>query len=259
MVTRAREVTSKPTSPRTALRRSASRSVMTPANQSGQPRRVSPDGLRFDQVSPSGYAPLVAEIQIPADIKPSDGRFGAGPSKVRVEALDALAATGTSLLGTSHRQAPVKGLVGRVREGVSTLFDLPDGYEVVLGNGGATAFWDIATFCLIRERSQHLSFGEFSSKFASAARSAPFIGDPTVIESATGTRPEPVAEAGVDVYAWAHNETSTGVMAPVRRGGGARPGAPPPGGAPPGGGGPPRRRPAARPHSLPPPPRRAPP
>jgi phosphoserine aminotransferase len=160
-------------------------------------------------------------ITLPDSIKPRDGRFGAGPSKVRVEALSALAATGSSLLGTSHRQAPVKNLVGRVREGVSTLFDLPDGYEVVLGNGGATAFWDVATFCLIRERSQHLSFGEFSSKFAKAAQQAPFLGDPTIVESATGTRPEPRAEAGVDVYAWAHNETSTGVMAPVRRVSGA--------------------------------------
>jgi phosphoserine aminotransferase len=160
-------------------------------------------------------------ISIPDQLKPADGRFGAGPSKVRVEALQALAATGTSLLGTSHRQAPVKNLVGRVREGISTLFDLPDGYEVVLGNGGATAFWDIATFGLIRERSQHLSFGEFSSKFAKAAKTAPFLGDPTVITSETGTRPEPKAEAGVDVYAWAQNETSTGVMAPVRRVAGA--------------------------------------
>jgi phosphoserine aminotransferase len=160
-------------------------------------------------------------ITIPDSIKPADGRFGAGPSKVRPGALDALAATGTSVVGTSHRQAPVKNLVGRVRDGVSALFDLPDGYEVVLGNGGATAFWDIATFGLVRERSQHLSFGEFSSKFAKAAKQAPFLGDPTVIESPTGSRPEPRAEAGVDVYAWAHNETSTGVMAPVRRVGGA--------------------------------------
>jgi phosphoserine aminotransferase len=156
-------------------------------------------------------------ITIPDHLKPADGRFGAGPSKVRVEALEALAATGTSLLGTSHRQAPVKNLVGRVREGISSLFSLPDGYEVVLGNGGATAFWDIATFGLIRERSQHLSFGEFSSKFATAAKAAPFLGDPTVITSDPGTRPTPQAEAGVDAYAWAHNETSTGVMAPVRR------------------------------------------
>ena len=156
-------------------------------------------------------------ITIPDALKPADGRFGAGPSKVRTEAVDALAATGTSLIGTSHRQAPVKDLVGRVRDGVSRLFDLPEGYEVVLGNGGATAFWDIATFGLIREKSQHLSFGEFSSKFAKAAKQAPFLADPTVIESPTGTRPEPRAEAGVDVYAWAHNETSTAVMAPVRR------------------------------------------
>ena len=156
-------------------------------------------------------------ISIPDHLKPADGRFGAGPSKIRTEAVEALAATGTSLLGTSHRQAPVRNLVGRVREGVADLFGLPDGYEVVLGNGGATAFWDIATFGLIREKSQHLSFGEFSSKFAKAAGSAPFLADPTVVESAPGTRPEPVAEAGVDVYAWAHNETSTGVMAPVQR------------------------------------------
>jgi phosphoserine aminotransferase len=156
-------------------------------------------------------------LTIPRDLLPADGRFGSGPSKIRPEALQALAATGTSLLGTSHRQAPVKNLVGRVREGVSSLFALPDGYQVVLGNGGATAFWDVATFGLIRERSQHLSFGEFSAKFATAARTAPFLGEPTVIESPTGTRPQPRAEAGVDAYAWAHNETSTGVMAPVRR------------------------------------------
>jgi phosphoserine aminotransferase len=164
-------------------------------------------------------------ITIPDSLKPADGRFGAGPSKVRVEALQRLADTGTTLMGTSHRQAPVKNLVGRVREGISSLFSLPDGYEVVLGNGGATAFWDIATFGLIRERSQHLSFGEFSSKFAKAAQQAPFLGEPTVIESDTGTRPEPQAEAGVDVYAWAHNETSTGVMAPVERVTGADDGA----------------------------------
>ncbi|MGH3445897.1 MAG: phosphoserine transaminase [Nocardioidaceae bacterium] len=164
-------------------------------------------------------------LEIPEALKPGDGRFGAGPSKVRPEALDALVATGRTLLGTSHRQAPVRNLVGRVREGVSTLFDLPDGYQVVLGNGGATAFWDIASFGLIRERSQHLCFGEFSSKFAKAVRTAPFLADPTLIESPTGTRPEPRAEPGVDVYAWAQNETSTGVMAPVRRVAGADEGA----------------------------------
>lgn len=167
----------------------------------------------------------VTEIQIPQDIKPADGRFGAGPSKVRVEGVQALAATGSSLLGTSHRQAPVKNLVGEVRAGIADLFSLPGGYEVILGNGGATAFWDIATHGLIRQKSQHLSFGEFSSKFAKAAKQAPWLDEPTIIESETGTRPSPLAEAGVDVYGWAHNETSTGVMAPVQRVGGADEGA----------------------------------
>lgn len=159
----------------------------------------------------------MADIQIPADIKPADGRFGAGPSKVRTEALDALAATGTSLLGTSHRQAPVKNLVGEVRDGVRALFSLPEGYEVILGNGGSTAFWDIATHGLIEAKSQHLNFGEFSSKFAKAAKLAPWLSDPTVIASDPGTHPDPQAEAGVDVYAFTHNETSTGVAAPVKR------------------------------------------
>ena len=163
----------------------------------------------------------MAEIRIPADIKPADGRFGAGPSKVRTEALDALAATGTSLLGTSHRQAPVKNLVGRVREGVRDLFSLPEGYEVILGNGGSTAFWDIATHGLIENKSQHLSFGEFSSKFAKAAKLAPWLAEPTVISSEPGTHPEPRAEAGVDVYGLTHNETSTGVAAPIKRVAGA--------------------------------------
>ncbi len=156
-------------------------------------------------------------LRIPDQLLPVDGRFGAGPSKIRVEALNALAATGRSLMGTSHRQAPVKQTVGRVRDGLRQLFDLPEGYEVVLGNGGATAFWDVAAFGLIRSKSQHLSFGEFSSKFAKAAQTAPFLDDPTVIKSEPGTRPTPVAEAGVDAYAWAHNETSTAVMAPVHR------------------------------------------
>ncbi|MFD4986537.1 phosphoserine transaminase [Streptomyces sp. NPDC058374] len=163
----------------------------------------------------------MAEIRIPADIKPADGRFGAGPSKVRTQALDALAATGTSLLGTSHRQAPVKNLVGRVREGVRDLFSLPEGYEVILGNGGSTAFWDIATHGLIENKSQHLSFGEFSSKFAKAAKLAPWLAEPTVISSDPGTHPEARAEAGVDVYALTHNETSTGVAAPIKRVAGA--------------------------------------
>ncbi|GEB49580.1 MULTISPECIES: phosphoserine transaminase [Streptomyces] len=163
----------------------------------------------------------MADLQIPADIKPADGRFGAGPSKVRPEALDALAATGTSLLGTSHRQAPVKNLVGSVREGVRNLFSLPEGYEVVLGNGGSTAFWDVATHGLISARSQHLSFGEFSAKFTKAATQAPWLGEPSVIKSDPGTHPEPRAEAGIDVYALTHNETSTGVAMPIRRPSGA--------------------------------------
>ncbi|MEO3978609.1 phosphoserine transaminase [Streptomyces sp. CAU 1734] len=167
----------------------------------------------------------MADIQIPADIKPADGRFGAGPSKVRTEALDALAATGSSLLGTSHRQAPVKNLVGSVRDGVRDLFRLPEGYEVILGNGGSTAFWDIATHGLIENKSQHLTFGEFSSKFAKAAKLAPWLADPSVISADPGTHPDPVAEAGVDAYAFTHNETSTGVAAPIRRVAGADEGA----------------------------------
>lgn len=167
----------------------------------------------------------MAEIQIPADIKPADGRFGSGPSKVRPEALSALAATGASLMGTSHRQAPVKDLVGRVRDGIRELFALPEGYEVVLGNGGSTAFWDIATHGLIERRSQHLSFGEFSSKFAKAAKLAPWLDEPTVVSADPGSHPEAVAEAGVDVYALTHNETSTGVAMPLRRVPGADEGA----------------------------------
>ncbi len=154
---------------------------------------------------------------IPAHLLPGDGRFGSGPSKVPTEAVAALAASGRTLLGTSHRQAPVKGLVRRLRTGVAELFTMPDGYQVVLGNGGATAFWDVATLGLIRERSQHLSFGEFSNKFASAVRAAPFLADPSVVTAPPGERPEPYAEGGIDAYAWPHNETSTGVMADVRR------------------------------------------
>ncbi|MGY0060708.1 phosphoserine transaminase [Streptomyces sp. LZ34] len=167
----------------------------------------------------------MAEIRIPADIKPADGRFGSGPSKVRTEALSALAATGSSLLGTSHRQAPVKNLVGKVREGVRELFQLPEGYEVILGNGGSTAFWDIATHGLIETKSQHLSFGEFSSKFAKAAKLAPWLDEPTVISADPGTHPLPRAEEGVDVYALTHNETSTGVAMPLERVAGADEGA----------------------------------
>jgi len=160
-------------------------------------------------------------LQIPADLLPADGRFGAGPSKIPVSHLDALAATGRSLMGTSHRQAPVRQTVGRVREGLREFFAIPDGYEVVLGNGGATAFWDVAAFGLIRNKSQHLSFGEFSSKFATAVTAAPWLADPSIIKADPGSLPEPVAEDGVDAYAWAHNETSTAVMAPVARPAGA--------------------------------------
>jgi phosphoserine aminotransferase len=160
---------------------------------------------------------MSTEINIPLAIKPVDGRFGCGPSKIRPEALDALSASGNSILGTSHRQKPVKNVVKRVREGLTSLFNLPEGYEVVLGNGGSTAFWDIATFGLIEELSQHLVFGEFSSKFASAAKEAPFLGEPTVIKTEPGSHPVSVLEAGIDVYAMTHNETSTGVAMPIIR------------------------------------------
>jgi phosphoserine aminotransferase len=156
-------------------------------------------------------------IIIPSELKPVDGRFGCGPSKIRPEALAALSASGNSILGTSHRQKPVKNVVKRVREGLTSLFNLPEGYEVVLGNGGSTAFWDIATFGLIEERSQHLVFGEFSSKFAAASKEAPFLGEPTIIKSEPGSHPLAVAEAGIDVYALTHNETSTGVAMPILR------------------------------------------
>jgi phosphoserine aminotransferase len=156
-------------------------------------------------------------IIIPSELKPVDGRFGCGPSKIRPEALAALSASGNSILGTSHRQKPVKNVVKRVREGLTSLFNLPEGYEVVLGNGGSTAFWDIATFGLIEERSQHLVFGEFSSKFAAASKEAPFLGEPTVIKSEPGSHPVAVAEVGIDVYALTHNETSTGVAMPILR------------------------------------------
>jgi phosphoserine aminotransferase len=160
-------------------------------------------------------------ITIPADLLPKDGRFGCGPSKVRPEALAALAGAGAALMGTSHRQAPVKNLVKRVREGLTQLFDLPDGYEVVLGNGGTTAFWDAATIGLVRKQSAHGSYGEFSAKFASGVAEAPFLDAPVIAKAAPGSLALPEAQAGVDVYAWAHNETSTGVMAPVARPAGA--------------------------------------
>ncbi|WP_203136001.1 phosphoserine transaminase [Microbacterium sp. JZ31] len=155
-------------------------------------------------------------LTIPADLLPADGRFGCGPAKVRAEQVEALAAVGTTLLGTSHRQAPVKNLVASVREQLSALFRLPDGYEIVLGNGGSTAFWDAAAFGLIERRSQHLTFGEFGGKFAKAAK-GPWLEAPDVREAAAGSRTESEPVAGVDVYAWPHNETSTGVSAPIAR------------------------------------------
>lgn len=156
------------------------------------------------------------EIVIPKNLLPADGRFGCGPSKVRPEQVQALSHDQIALLGTSHRQAPIKDMVGRIRSGFSDLFSLPDGYEVVLGNGGSTAFWDAAAFSLIDQRSQNLVFGEFGGKFAQAA-AAPFLTAPDVIEAPAGSRSEAQVTAGVDVYAWPHNETSTGVMAPVSR------------------------------------------
>jgi phosphoserine aminotransferase len=158
-------------------------------------------------------------LVIPDELKPRDGRFGSGPSRLRPEQLANLAASGASVMGTSHRQKPVKSLVGRVRGGLRELFSLPEGYEILLGNGGTTAFWDAATAGIVRERALHLSYGEFSSKFASATKKAPFLADPIVVEVAAGDAPDPASsgQTGADVITWAHNETSTGVMVPVLR------------------------------------------
>ena len=166
-----------------------------------------------------------ATLSIPAELLPQDGRFGCGPSKVRPAQVDHLAGLGRKVLGTSHRQAPVRNLVGQVRDGLAELFSLPEGYEIILGNGGSTAFWDIAAFGLVRDRAQHLVFGEFSAKFGSVTNKAPFLGASTILKGEPGTLAKPKAEAGVDVYAWPHNETSTGVMAPVKRVTGADEGA----------------------------------
>jgi phosphoserine aminotransferase len=156
-------------------------------------------------------------LQLPADLKPSDGRFGCGPSKVRPEQLARLASEGAALMGTSHRQKPVKNLVAQVRAGLRALFDLPEGYEVVLGNGGTTAFWDAAAFGLVREKAQHFTYGEFSSKFAKVTNDAPFLSDSIVVKADPGTAPEIVYQEGADLVGWAHNETSTGVAVPVAR------------------------------------------
>jgi phosphoserine aminotransferase len=157
------------------------------------------------------------EVKIPDELKPADGRFGSGPSRVRPAQLQHLAGAGAALMGTSHRQKPVKQLVGRVRAGVAELFSLPDGYEVMLGNGGTTAFWDAATAGLVRRRSLHLTYGEFSSKFAACTTGAPFLADPIVIDAPAGDAPAPQTDPRADLLAWAHNETSTGVMVPVVR------------------------------------------
>lgn len=167
----------------------------------------------------------LASIRIPDELKPADGRFGCGPSKVRPAQVAALAAAGGSLLGTSHRQRPVRDQVARLRRGIAALFDAPEGYEVVVGNGGATAFWEVATFGLIRERAQLASFGEFGAKFAGSVAAAPFLGEPAVVRAEPGSAPALIAEAGVDAYGTPQNETSTGVAVPVRRVAGADPGA----------------------------------
>jgi phosphoserine aminotransferase len=160
-------------------------------------------------------------VEIPDELKPADGRFGSGPSRVRRAQLEYLSGPGAAVIGTSHRQKPVRSLVGRVRAGVSMLFSLPDGHEVVLGNGGTTALWDALTCGVVRERALHLAYGEFSSKFAACTAGAPFLADPIVVHAPAGDAPEPRADAAADVIAWAHNETSTGVMVPVARPAGA--------------------------------------
>ena len=161
-------------------------------------------------------------LTIPSELLPSDGRFGSGPSRVRDAQMEALSSVSRTVMGTSHRQAPVKQVVARVRQGLAELFSLPEGYEVVLGNGGSTAFWDVAAYGLIEKRSQHLVLGEFSQKFAAEAAGAPHLAEPEVIRAEPGSCPAPRVSEDVDAYAWPHNETSTGVMVPVARPEGAR-------------------------------------
>src|ERR1700678_2089715 len=174
-------------------------------------------------MTPNSSPEQTANLVIPDGLKPSDGRFGCGPSKVRPQALARLAGEGASVMGTSHRQKPVKALVGEIRAGLRELFTLPDGYEAALGNGGATAFWDAAAFGLVEDRALHLTYGEFSSKFATVTTGAPFLKDPIVVSADPGDAPDPAAldaaagEGNFDVVTWAHNETSTGVMVPVQR------------------------------------------
>ncbi len=180
---------------------------MPAKRRQGPPARVNNLGRRM---------PTSTTVQIPAELKPADGRFGCGPSKVRPEALSALAER-VDLMGTSHRQAPVRDLVGQIRAGLGELLGLPDGYEVTLGNGGTTAFWDAAAAWLVRDRALHLTYGEFSQKFAKVTAGAPFLEDPILVEADPGDAPAPVADPAADAIAWAHNETSTGVMVDVRR------------------------------------------
>lgn len=159
----------------------------------------------------------IISVEIPDDLRPADGRFGSGPSRVRHAQLEYLSGPGAAVMGTSHRQKPVRSLVGRVRTGISTLFSLPEGYEVMLGNGGTTALWDALTCGIVRERALHLTYGEFSSKFAACTKGVPFLAEPVVVEAPAGDAPEPRADASADVITWAHNETSTGVMVPIAR------------------------------------------
>jgi phosphoserine aminotransferase len=167
--------------------------------------------------TPAVNAATTTYLEIPADLRPADGRFGCGPSKVRPEQLERLASEGAMVMGTSHRQKPVKALVGRVRAGLTDLFALPDGYEVALGNGGTTAFWDAAAAGLVRDRALHLTYGEFSQKFATVTTKAPFLEDPIVLSAEPGDAPAPASDPAADAVAWAHNETSTGAMVPVER------------------------------------------
>jgi phosphoserine aminotransferase len=168
-------------------------------------------------------AQTATALKIPEHLKPADGRFGSGPSRVRPAQLHRLAQEGAAVVGTSHRQKPVRQLVARIKSGLSDLFKLPDGYEIALGNGGTTAFWDAATCCLVRERALHLAYGEFSSKFVACTRAAPFLTEPIVVEAPLGDAPQPISDPTVDVIAWAQNETSTGVMVGVQRPAGAGP------------------------------------
>jgi phosphoserine aminotransferase len=179
----------------------------------GGPPPGAPDTVHV-RITPVADVP---DIRIPADLLPADGRFGCGPSKVRPAAVSALSEVSTTYLGTSHRQKTVRDQVARLRRGLAEFFSLPDGYEVILGNGGTTAFWEVATFGLIRDRAQFASFGEFGAKFAKAVKDAPFLGEPTVRKAEPGSAPRLEAEGGVDAYASPHNETSTGVAVPVRR------------------------------------------